>query len=294
MRRRVTGNPEVGAARTTTQRHPYTSGTTGTPKGAELTHANMHHNAAVTGAPARSRAGRHRHGCLPLFHSFGQTYALNAAVLVAACVTLMPRFDPVTALEMIERDQVTVFEGVPTMYAALLHASASVADTSTLRLCVPEIPPCRSRCCAGSPRRLRVHPGRLRPLGDLSGRLVQPPRPGQAGVDRLPVDSVRSGSTTSTPTEPRRGVKEVSRYVIRASDTRAPSNTSNGRSTTANTEIPNSGCPSSAHARAVRNAWRRSLSIESRPPRTTTAASAGGSSPRNRPRCSMRPATARA
>ena len=115
----------------------YTSGTTGTPKGAELTHANMRRNAAVTASTLLAlEPDDVVMGCLPLFHSFGQTCALNAAVLVGACVTLMPRFDPVTALNMIERDRVTVFEGVPTMYTALLHAGAGVADTSTLRLCV--------------------------------------------------------------------------------------------------------------------------------------------------------------
>jgi long-chain acyl-CoA synthetase len=75
-------------------------------------------------------------GCLPLFHSFGQTCGLNAAISAGACLTLIPRFDPVTALKVIERDRVTVFEGVPTMYVAMLNAGAEVADTTTLRLCI--------------------------------------------------------------------------------------------------------------------------------------------------------------
>ena len=54
-----------------------------------------------------------------------------------ATVTMLPRFDPEKALEIIERDRVTVFQGVPTMYNAMLHAdSADTADTSTLRLCM--------------------------------------------------------------------------------------------------------------------------------------------------------------
>ena len=115
----------------------YTSGTTGTPKGAELTHANMRTNAAVTArALLAIRPDDVVMGCLPLFHSFGQTCGLNAAVLVGACVTLMPRFDAASALQVIERDRVTVFEGVPTMYGAMLHAGAGVADTSSLRICV--------------------------------------------------------------------------------------------------------------------------------------------------------------
>ncbi len=115
----------------------YTSGTTGTPKGAELTHANMQTNAAVTATALLALSPDDIvMGCLPLFHSFGQTCGLNAAVLAGACVTLMPRFDAASALQVIERDRVTVFEGVPTMYAAMLHAGAGAADTSSLRICV--------------------------------------------------------------------------------------------------------------------------------------------------------------
>jgi long-chain acyl-CoA synthetase len=84
-------------------------------------------------------------GCLPLFHSFGQTCGLNAAVLSGSCLTLIPRFSPAAAIAVIARDQVTVFEGVPTMYVAMLgeaeqrdteHGGADSVDTSSLRLCV--------------------------------------------------------------------------------------------------------------------------------------------------------------
>jgi long-chain acyl-CoA synthetase len=115
----------------------YTSGTTGSPKGAQLTHANMASNAAVTASTLLDLTPRDVvMGCLPLFHAFGQTCALNTAVLAGASLTLVPRFDAATALRIIERDRVTVFEGVPTMYVAMLDAGAGVADTSTLRLCV--------------------------------------------------------------------------------------------------------------------------------------------------------------
>jgi long-chain acyl-CoA synthetase len=115
----------------------YTSGTTGTPKGAQLTHANMRRNCEVA-ATTLFDIGPDDviMGCLPLFHSFGQTCGLNAAVLMGASLTLVPRFDAVAALKIIERDRVTVFEGVPTMYVAMLHAGAGVADTATLRLCI--------------------------------------------------------------------------------------------------------------------------------------------------------------
>ena len=115
----------------------YTSGTTGTPKGAQLTHANMATNASVTATTLLDlRPEDVVMGCLPLFHAFGQTAALNAAVFTGAALTLVPRFDPTTALKVIERDRVTVFEGVPTMYVAMAQEGAEVADTSTLRVCV--------------------------------------------------------------------------------------------------------------------------------------------------------------
>ena len=76
-------------------------------------------------------------GALPLFHSFGQTCTMNSAVSVGATVTMLPRFDPDKALEIIERDRVTIFQGVPTMYNAMLHsASCDSADCSSLRLCM--------------------------------------------------------------------------------------------------------------------------------------------------------------
>src|SRR5262245_25121596 len=116
----------------------YTSGTTGKPKGAELTHSNLHRNCMAT---SRDLAGISDEdvllGALPLFHSFGQTCTMNSAIATGATVTMLPRFDPDKALEIIGRDRVTVFQGVPTMYNAMLHAeSADTADTSTLRLCM--------------------------------------------------------------------------------------------------------------------------------------------------------------
>ncbi len=116
----------------------YTSGTTGLPKGAELTHANLVRNAEVTATTLiGSSPSDVVMGCLPLFHCFGLTCGLNAAVLGGACLALLPRFDPGAALEMISQEQVTIFEGVPTMYAALLHHPARAsADVSSLRLCV--------------------------------------------------------------------------------------------------------------------------------------------------------------
>ena len=76
-------------------------------------------------------------GVLPLFHSFGQTCVLNATLSAGGALTLLPRFDAGRALELIERDRVTVFAGVPTMYNALLnHPDRERFRTSSLRLCI--------------------------------------------------------------------------------------------------------------------------------------------------------------
>jgi long-chain acyl-CoA synthetase len=115
----------------------YTSGTTGTPKGAQLTHGNLSRNAEVSRSLHDTSGDDVILGALPLFHSFGQTCTLNAGIGAGATITLLPRFDPAKALEIIQRDDVTIFMGVPTMYGAMLHApEREGADLSTLRLCV--------------------------------------------------------------------------------------------------------------------------------------------------------------
>jgi long-chain acyl-CoA synthetase len=116
----------------------YTSGTTGTPKGAELTHANLTRNAELAASTMLNvHAGDVTMGCLPLFHVFGLTCGLNATIVGGGTLTLLPRFDAGKALEIIGRDQVTVFEGVPTMYAGMLHhPDPAATDTSSLRTCV--------------------------------------------------------------------------------------------------------------------------------------------------------------
>jgi long-chain acyl-CoA synthetase len=116
----------------------YTSGTTGKPKGAELTHENLHRNADVSSrTTCEIAAGDVVFGGLPLFHSFGQTVSMNASLMVGACLTLVPKFDPAEALATMQRDGVTHFYGVPTMYGALLHHPERESyDTSSLRTCI--------------------------------------------------------------------------------------------------------------------------------------------------------------
>ena len=116
----------------------YTSGTTGQPKGAELTHANLTSNAEVVRTDVvRARPDDVIFGGLPLFHAFGQTATLNVAVASGACLTMLPRFAADQALRILAGHGVTVFEGVPTMYVALLaQPDRADYDVSTLRLCI--------------------------------------------------------------------------------------------------------------------------------------------------------------
>ncbi|HVQ59857.1 MAG TPA: long-chain fatty acid--CoA ligase [Solirubrobacterales bacterium] len=116
----------------------YTSGTTGKPKGAELTHFNLSRNADISSrTTCEVSEGDVVLGALPLFHSFGQTVGMNASLRVGATLTLVPKFDPADTLETIQRDKVTHFYGVPTMYGAVLHhPGREDYDTSSLRTCV--------------------------------------------------------------------------------------------------------------------------------------------------------------
>ncbi len=116
----------------------YTSGTTGKPKGAELSHRNLDQNSEIASRTTLLVGpGDVVLGALPLFHSFGQTVAMNASMRNGACLTLVPKFDPGEALATMARDGVTHFYGVPTMYGALLHHSVrGDFDVSALRICM--------------------------------------------------------------------------------------------------------------------------------------------------------------
>ncbi len=108
----------------------YTSGTTGKPKGAEITHLNITMNVVASAMHSFDiDADDVVLGCLPLFHTFGQTCCMNTAFYVGACVVMLPRFDGATALKLMIDERCTVFMGVPTMYIGLLEA----AKTSELR-----------------------------------------------------------------------------------------------------------------------------------------------------------------
>lgn len=115
----------------------YTSGTTGRPKGAELTHDNVSLNAMRCAEVIQELSPDDViMGCLPLFHVFGLVVGLSAAVRAGASLALIPRFDPAAAIKVIGDEKVTVMQGVPTMYAAILnHPDADSLDASSLRTC---------------------------------------------------------------------------------------------------------------------------------------------------------------
>jgi long-chain acyl-CoA synthetase len=119
----------------------YTSGTTGKPKGAELSHMNMLLNARLSETMYPKMDHDVHLITLPLFHSFGQSVQMNAGLYNRATLVLLPRFTPDDTFRLMERENVTIFAGVPTMYWAMLnHPGSAKHDlekiASNLRLCV--------------------------------------------------------------------------------------------------------------------------------------------------------------
>ena len=106
----------------------YTSGTTGKPKGAMITHLNVLMNVDASALDSFDIGpGDVVLGCLPLFHTFGQTCCMNTSFRVGATVVLLPRFTGAQALDLLVDEKCTIFMGVPTMYIGLLEA-AKVSD----------------------------------------------------------------------------------------------------------------------------------------------------------------------
>ena len=115
----------------------YTSGTTGRPKGAMLTHIQLYMNADIPGRLFGVRPDDVVITVLPLFHVFGLSSILNVCVRFGCTMSLIPRFDPAAVLTAIERDRATIFEGVPTMFIALLeHPDLDSYDVSSLRVAI--------------------------------------------------------------------------------------------------------------------------------------------------------------
>jgi long-chain acyl-CoA synthetase len=124
----------------------YTSGTTGKPKGAELTHFGLYYNAQLV---AERNFGRWPDrivvlqpqdvglAALPLYHAFGQTNIQNALLFSGGAISYMLRFCPTDAAQLMARDRVTFFAGVPTMYIGLLNdPEVSDKQLASVKYCV--------------------------------------------------------------------------------------------------------------------------------------------------------------
>lgn len=116
----------------------YTGGTTGTPKGAMLTHANLVANAYQSASWVPDPAERPcAVGVLPLFHSYGMTVIMNGSLLQGARMVLLPRFDAKAVMKAITRYRPERFGGVPTLYNALAsNPEVSRYDLRSIRSCV--------------------------------------------------------------------------------------------------------------------------------------------------------------
>ena len=129
---RMSINPKVDLAAL-----QYTGGTTGTAKGAMLTHLNLVSNAVAFAMWINVSAGDTFLVALPLFHIYGMTTSMNAPVSLASKMVLLPRFEPRTVLESIQKHRVTVFCGVPTMYSVLLaNPELDKFDLTSIRVCI--------------------------------------------------------------------------------------------------------------------------------------------------------------
>ncbi|MEU8814515.1 long-chain fatty acid--CoA ligase [Actinoplanes sp. NPDC048796] len=115
----------------------YTSGTTGKPKGALLTHLNLVMNTIVNVFDIHDlRPDDVTMGCLPLFHTFGQTVGMNGTFRMGGTLVLLARFTGEAAIQLMVKENVTIFHGVPTMYIGLLEAASKAEKLPELRLCV--------------------------------------------------------------------------------------------------------------------------------------------------------------
>ncbi len=116
----------------------YTGGTTGTPKGAMLTHASMTANARqVHAIDPHPELPDRIVGVLPFFHVFANTCVLNRTVLAGGMIAMLPRFGAKDTLRTIQRVKATALPGVPTMYQALLdHPDCAKTNFRSLRVCI--------------------------------------------------------------------------------------------------------------------------------------------------------------
>ena len=116
----------------------YTGGTTGTPKGVMLTHANVVANAhqVVAWFPRAIAGGERFLAVLPLFHVFAMTTAMNVPIVMGAEIVLLPRFDHRQTIAALRRRRPTLFPGVPTLFKALLDRGINASDLASVKVCI--------------------------------------------------------------------------------------------------------------------------------------------------------------
>ena len=126
-------NPEVDLAAL-----QYTGGTTGTAKGAMLTHMNLVANAVMCAAWLRGTEGKETFlAVLPLFHIYGMTTGMNAPIFMAGKIVMLPTFNVESTFQTIQKHKITVFCGTPTMYSMLLdHPDLGKYDCTSVRFCI--------------------------------------------------------------------------------------------------------------------------------------------------------------
>lgn len=110
----------------------FTSGTTGTPKGAELTHFGIYMNSTVATERIGLEPEHTTLAMLPFFHVYGLTSVLNVSVHNGITMILLPQFDPVTAMDLIEEHQVVRFSAVPSMLISMIDAGTTGRDLSSV------------------------------------------------------------------------------------------------------------------------------------------------------------------
>lgn len=115
----------------------YTSGTTGKPKGAMLTHRNLYSNARDVGNYLHMNEDDRVITTLPMFHVFCLTVSLNAPLLSGATIIIDPKFSPKEIFRLAKKYETTVFAGVPTMYNFIYqYPEGDPKDLNSLRLCI--------------------------------------------------------------------------------------------------------------------------------------------------------------